>query len=138
MWIFTSNGFISVVAHKDKPGHLMVRARNADHLTAIFPRHKITTTPDGDYRFRCTVKRQAAAKAVARLLADVDYTNFKDSIEEAGYAHMALRCWSAANGYQEDRHPRPQPTYAEYPEPVASSLYGPAPLINPRRLRRRR
>ena len=37
MWIFLSDSFLSIVAHRDKPGVLLVRARRAGDIEAVFP-----------------------------------------------------------------------------------------------------
>ena len=36
MWLFTSQGMLSVVAHRDISNSLMVRARRPDHITKLF------------------------------------------------------------------------------------------------------
>ena len=35
MWIALTEGWLSIVAHRDKPDHLLVRARNPKHITRI-------------------------------------------------------------------------------------------------------
>ena len=35
MWIALTEGWLSIVAHHDKPDHLLVRARNPKHITRI-------------------------------------------------------------------------------------------------------
>ena len=37
MWIFQNDSFLSIVAHRDKPGMLLVRARKAGDIEAVFP-----------------------------------------------------------------------------------------------------
>ena len=38
MWVFTNKGFLSIVQHKDMPGHFQVRARTRRPLEELWPR----------------------------------------------------------------------------------------------------
>jgi len=51
MDIFAQHGILSIVAHRDKPGMLMVRAVARDDLEHFWPAAKIVRTDDGDYLF---------------------------------------------------------------------------------------
>ncbi len=37
MGVFLLGGFISVAAHRTQPDDVMIRSRNSDHLSIIFP-----------------------------------------------------------------------------------------------------
>ena len=37
MWVFTSTGMLSVVAHRELQGSLLVRARSPFHIREMFP-----------------------------------------------------------------------------------------------------
>jgi len=37
MWLFVSGGFVSIVAHRHQPMHVLVRARHPEHIAALFP-----------------------------------------------------------------------------------------------------
>ena len=37
MWLFTSTGMLSVVAHREQKKDLLVRARNPSHILEMFP-----------------------------------------------------------------------------------------------------
>ena len=50
MYIFAQHGILSIVAHRDKPGMLMVRAPVRDDIEHYWPAAKIVETIDGDYR----------------------------------------------------------------------------------------
>lgn len=80
MWVFLNDAMVSAVAHRTKPGHLMVRARIAGDLERLFPRAKVTRTPDADYAYRCTVTRRLFAMAVSARAESIDYPNFKGSL----------------------------------------------------------
>ncbi len=91
MWICLNNAFVSVVQHtKDK---LVVRARRKSHLTALFPDGKIIETMDRDYRFRIFVDRKEFAALIAEKIANIDYTNFKDSTKDKSLHDMYLNWW---------------------------------------------
>jgi hypothetical protein len=87
MWLITERGFYSVVAHRDEPNHLIVRARvRADlvALEALAPLIdvRIMETPDADYSYRAIVTREDWQAAVAVLTAGIDYDNVKGMVAE--------------------------------------------------------
>jgi hypothetical protein len=83
VWLVTSRGFYSVVAHRDDPEAVLVRARareDLEALEAVLGQVEIAETPDRDYRWRTTVSRRAWSGAAVLLMADIDYPNFKDEV----------------------------------------------------------
>lgn len=103
MWIFLSDGFLSVVADKDDPagGSLLVRSRKRHHISAYFPKAEIIENAGTDYAFRAWVPRDQVQALMAAQVADLDYSNFKNSITDDGYHDAALRVWSAMHHYQD-------------------------------------
>lgn len=104
MWIFTTHGFISVVAHRSDPGSLLVRARRAEHLQAIFPGQPVTSAIAADYRYRTVMPR---AVFYARLLGEasaITYDNFKDAIPDADYHDAATTVWDVMRELQPGAH----------------------------------
>lgn len=104
MWLFTTDGFYSVVEHRDKPGTLLVRAREREHLVKfrIAARRfgsvvRIEHTPTADYPFRCMLPRANFARMLAEhFAARITYPNFKDAAHDA-YAQIDLfDVWCAA------------------------------------------
>lgn len=84
MWLFTPIGFFSIV-QKTKTKHLTVRARVKGDLLALRGRYlpelsEVLTTPGNDYPFRGTVSHEALARAVGKMVLDVDYSNFKSEV----------------------------------------------------------
>lgn len=61
MWAFTKEGFVSVVAHSEKPDTLLVRARDEDSLLSLVEATGATLrhTPSNDYPYRIEVLRTA-------------------------------------------------------------------------------
>ena len=78
MWIF-SEGFISVVAHNEKPDTLLVRARDEDSLLSLVEATGATLrhTPSNDYPYRIEALREAFSAWVADQVSNLDYTNYK-------------------------------------------------------------
>jgi hypothetical protein len=84
MWLFTSIGFFAVVAHRDDPDTLLVRARSRDDLEALRDRHlpalEIHEHAGADYRWRATVTRTEWGRVAATLATEIDYPNFKSAV----------------------------------------------------------
>lgn len=82
MWIFLNNAMLSVVAHREKAGVLMVRARIKGDIERVFPRAKVTRTPNADYLYRAELKATTVASRMARAVEGINYTNFKGSVSK--------------------------------------------------------
>ena len=83
MWLFTTQGFYSVVAHRDDPNSLIVRGRTREDIEALreqIPHVEPFEDPSADYRHRAYVTRSEWLAAVAQLTAEVDYDNFKSEV----------------------------------------------------------
>lgn len=100
MWIFLSDGFLSIVAHRDEPGMLLVRARKRDHLEAAFPEADIEETLLADYRFRTTLPRVQVTARLAEFFCAIDYEDFRDSIRDEGYHEACFEIWKTLHNYQ--------------------------------------
>jgi hypothetical protein len=103
MWLMTTQGFYSVVAHRDLPGVMLVRARAKADLIALDRQipgleARITCDERADYLWRAAASREEWALALARLANEVDYDNFKSAVaarqghKRAGVYHAV---WSA-------------------------------------------
>lgn len=80
MWIFTPTSFVSIVAHRTKPGVLLVRARLKGDIERLFPGSKEIETPNADYRFRAEIARGRVTELVREQLTALDYDNVKAAI----------------------------------------------------------
>lgn len=126
MWVFLNDCFVSVVAHRDKPGVLMVRARFEGDLQRLFPHlaGKVKRTPAADYLFRVEVPAQEVADAMALAALSIDYPNFKASIAEPWraktYSNVWSVMWNAQN--QRDRQVSGERTREKLREEYASGL----------------
>lgn len=91
MWIMTERGFYSVVAHRENPRQVLVRARVREDLERLlemmeapaFPvvnQLEIQSTPAADYPYRVYMPRLIWEEMAVRLAAEIDYPNFKDRV----------------------------------------------------------
>lgn len=95
MWIFMSDSFLSIVAHRTKPGILLVRARLPGDIKRVFPQAKVTVTPSADYMYRSELKADVVAARIAESIVDIDYDNFKNSISDPDRHDACMTVWSA-------------------------------------------
>jgi hypothetical protein len=111
MWLFSTRGFFSVVKHAYEHGHLLVRARlreDIDQMARLLAEETgrpftPQMTPEGDYLYRLDVPRADFARVLARLLAEVDYINFKTAAHGSPGRDQAYgRVWSIMAELQED------------------------------------
>jgi len=108
MWIFTTSGFLSVVAHHDRPGNLLVRARVLDDLTAFCAATSAPApvqTPSRDYRWRTVVPAADFAAYLAAQAEAIDYGNFKNAVAQrqgSDRAHRYHDVWDTMHELQLD------------------------------------
>ena len=93
MWLYISDGFLSIVAHRGQPMHLLVRARHPEHIGALFPNLELTIMPTADYPFRVVVHRTVVQRALAQYVMSMEYDNFKNSITDEPYHDVCLDVW---------------------------------------------
>jgi hypothetical protein len=99
-WFCFNKGFLSVVADKDNPDRLMVRARRKSDLTNIFgPNADVVETPEADYRWRTFVDRKSFKALVNTLIDVIDYTNFKNSVKEDDLHDLYTEFWNLHRRY---------------------------------------
>lgn len=86
MWLFTTQGFYSVVEDRDDPRWLLVRARTREDLAALGSQVEgleVFESADADYRWRARLLREEWLAAIAQLVHAVDYPNFKEQSPNA-------------------------------------------------------
>lgn len=119
MWIFLKESFLSVIdpkgAYKGGTGpqstKLLVRARIAGDIEAVFPSARVTETPDRDYRFRALIDRREVADAMHRQVMELDCGNFKGSVPDKARHDAYSGVWHVMHREQERRvaPPRKRP-----------------------------
>src|SRR5690606_16585105 len=87
MWIFFPNAMLSIVAHRDKPDTLLVRARFKGDIERVFgwAGVKVQRTPRADYLYRAEVRRQDVATALNDAAWRLEYTNVKGAIPDGDH-----------------------------------------------------
>jgi hypothetical protein len=106
MWIFLNDAMLSVIEHPNAPDTLIVRSRAKEDLEATFPDRVPENTPERDYEWRTYATRKEVAALVAARLESLDYTNFKDSVQQKDRASAYLSVWAAMLGFQRLRNGR--------------------------------
>jgi len=105
MWVFTSTGFVSTVAHRDDPDLVVVRARDRASLEPLIVRTGAELNPwtSWDYAFRIVVPRSEFATWLAEQAQAIDYPNFKDSAKArrgGEFVHALGHVWRAMVDFQ--------------------------------------
>jgi hypothetical protein len=95
MWIFTTDGFLSIVDKDCGSDQLLVRGRVKGDIERAFPGASVTVTPEDDYRFRAVITRKALTVYLHRQIKNLTYPNFKDTVTEPARHHAYLRVWDA-------------------------------------------
>jgi hypothetical protein len=102
MWVFTLDGFFSVVQKDwDKDTDIVqVRGRNKGDLERFVQRmnlhEKLIETPEADYHFRVITTRQVWGKYLDQMARSISYDNFKHEVEVqdgVSRADIYLRVW---------------------------------------------
>lgn len=103
MWLITPVGFFSVVQKSSDVGSntLTVRARVRSDLEALRDKFlpgmgEITESKSNDYRLRAVAPKAEVALAMATMVNDLDYSNFKSQVgkvQGAARAHMYHDVW---------------------------------------------
>ena len=101
MWLCTSTGFISIVADRHSTDNLLVRARVARHIEAVFPSVQVLTNENADYRFRALLSRQKVADVVAKSVLNISYDNFKNSVNDKSLHDGYMSVWWLMRQLQE-------------------------------------
>lgn len=112
MWLITPTGFYSIV---EKPtdrgkGTLTVRARVRGDLLALRRAFcpslgRVRESEDTDYRYRAAAKRTELAGALARMIEDLSYSNFKSEVaiqQGLDRAHLYHDVWDVLHRLQDD------------------------------------
>ncbi len=98
MWIGFTEGWLSIVEHKDRPEMLLVRAREESHITNLWMDAEIIVIPWADYRFRAEISRDDVADVIASQLLNIQYHDFKSSVKERKLNKAYHKIWSIIRG----------------------------------------
>ena len=82
MWIGMNTGWLSIVKNRNDERTLLVRARDLDHILAAFPNCDHFKDNTADYPYRAYITREEVARRIAEGLMEIEYDNFKHSVED--------------------------------------------------------
>lgn len=99
MWVFLNDAFLSIVNDRDSDG-LLVRARLEGDLERAFPGCTVQETPAADYRWRARISRLTVREMLTERIRDLDYPNFKNSVQDNDRHDAYFDVWSAMHGAQ--------------------------------------
>jgi hypothetical protein len=99
MWIALSNGWLSIVSHREQSEMLLVRARKHAHTRCYFPKAEIYTFADADYPFRADIMRTEVGEMISNYATEIQYDNFKDSVDEYDLANSLGNVWHVMYEY---------------------------------------
>jgi len=97
MWLFTTSGFVSVVACDTE--NVMIRSRDRKSLKHFAQKTKdvILHTPTADYPYRIIVKRERFSSLLFDEGNAIDYANFKSEVSihrGEDFSHALMNVWS--------------------------------------------
>ncbi len=104
MWIFLNDSFLSIVAHQDRPGFLLVRARAKGDIERVF--QQAAVRPGHDYAYRAEIEREQVTAILARRIEGIDYPNFKNSVRERDRHDVYMDIWEKMLAFQDRRRAR--------------------------------
>ena len=99
MWLALSDGWLSIVAHRDKPECLLVRARNENHIESYFPDADIYIITDADYPYRADIRRIDVGLTIASYIHHIQYDNYKNSVNEEELHNALIGVWQTMYHY---------------------------------------
>ncbi len=132
MWLFTPEGFYSVVTAEELGHPLQVRARCAEdldrlRLTYLPELGPTVAIPHRDYPWRAFTTRQHLAAGLARIAETLDYDNFKDAVAarlSAGRAHVYHAVWADCRKIPGHEAAATGPALAAGPHPSTAADVG--------------
>jgi hypothetical protein len=107
MWLASTIGFYSIVEKSpDRPQQtLTVRARVREDLDTLRSKYLQDLSPTqydpaADYHFRGTAPAESVAKAIGKLVLDIDYMSFKDEVARLQGDERAVIYYSAWSAFR--------------------------------------
>ena len=98
MWIAHSaggGGWVSIVAHRYKSNHLMVRARTRDHILSMWPCAEVYTLDvPHDYQYRADILREDVAEALSVYAKNIEYDDYKSTISDSDLYEALIEIWT--------------------------------------------
>jgi hypothetical protein len=96
MWIFTKDGFYSVVEDRNDPSVFLVRARIEGDIERLWPTAKVERNTGTDYAYRARIHRTVVSKVLAETVEEIDYDNFKSAVTDDRRGGFYAQIWNIA------------------------------------------
>tara|TARA_R110002051_G_scaffold266039_1_gene325834 strand:- start:2606 stop:2923 length:318 start_codon:yes stop_codon:yes gene_type:complete len=93
MWIYLTEGALSIVAHRDKPDHLLVRSRHPETIERTFGEDNMYYIHDADYPYRADILRSDVAEFISKRMDVMTYDNFKNTVDDGSYSKLLMEIW---------------------------------------------
>jgi hypothetical protein len=125
MWLFTVNGFFTIIQDRKDANYVWLRARLREDIERNFPGVEVTEHPGADYLFRAKLPREQVAQRVMELVMENNVTShFKDVMirtaskpKHGSRSGMLYGVWNAGAAMQ------PIPPYSKTPRPEPKPFY---------------
>ena len=84
MWVFSQDGFVSAVAHRDEKDTLVVRSRDRESIDAVadYCGVQVVKHAGSDYPYRAFVNREDYKSWMIRKIDELDYDNYKNRMHD--------------------------------------------------------
>lgn len=109
MWLGTNKGFYSIAkvpaqflggkGDNKIDENYAVRARDEQYLKVKFPNKQIFTYTFSDYQYRVYLTKQELNKFMLDEVENIDYDNFKNSVNEQKLHYFYMKVWEIALRY---------------------------------------
>ena len=70
-------------------------------IEEVFPSPVVMEKPYADYRSRAWLPRAEETQALSHYVEDLDYSNFKNSVEDKDRIRPLMRVWTTMHEYKE-------------------------------------
>ncbi|MAL11484.1 MAG: hypothetical protein CMF74_17705 [Maricaulis sp.] len=94
MWLFLSNGILSVVNHRDLEDTVLVRARVREHISYYFGNEGIYVDRDADYPYRYNLQKEGFKEFLEEYVDEMEYDNFKNSVRSNDIKRTCMIVWN--------------------------------------------
>jgi hypothetical protein len=105
MWLFTTKGFVSIVADTADKNFFWVRSRFAGDIEKLFPNAEVVRTPQRDYLYRAKLPHLEVSNRIAEEVGNISYPNFKNAVPTKKRQNIYNMVWMRM--YMEGDNPYP-------------------------------
>ena len=88
MWIFTASGFLSLAQHPGDPEMLLVQTQTREEMNRVVQaldeiageKHELQPAVEQGCRVATVVRREDVARVLSQMVAEINYSNFTQSV----------------------------------------------------------